>query len=419
MTTTEPRAPRVVIVTASIPPAYGGGALRAYRYAVRLHREGRLAFVLTQPPPTDRDPTEAIELPPDDRVPASKVRFVARAAGRQPGSIVRASLAYGSSQLRHAAAIATSLARPLADYDLVHCFGPAYLCLYSVAAARALGKRAVLEMTLLGLDDPRSILEGDRFRARGALRHFLYMRATAFVSKSPALTRAALDAGLPRARLWEVPNAVDVDRFRPASREEQAALRQRLGIPTDRRVLLFVGVVTRRKGVDTLIDAFARLDPSVRATLLLVGPTGKNEENRAFAAEMRRSAATLGVEANVRFVGIASNVEDYMRASDLLVFPSRREGFPNVVVEAMASGLPVVMSDIPGISDHIISSGEDGLIVPSDDPAALARAIAEVAGNDDRLRAMALAARRTVTERYSPHSVDASYLAIYDELLSA
>jgi glycosyltransferase involved in cell wall biosynthesis len=106
-----------------------------------------------------------------------------------------------------------------------------------------------------------------------------------------------------------------------------------------------------------------------------------------------------------------------MRASDALVFPSRREGLPNVVLEAMASGLPVIMSRLQGVSDHLITSSTDGLVVDGT-VEAIAEGIQRVAA-DERFRLeVGAAAARHARAQFSPTVIDHAYREIYERLLA-
>jgi glycosyltransferase involved in cell wall biosynthesis len=109
-------------------------------------------------------------------------------------------------------------------------------------------------------------------------------------------------------------------------------------------------------------------------------------------------------------------VADLYRASDLLVFPSRAEGCPNVVLEAMASGLPVVATDVAGNREAVGEDGKAGRLVPGEAPAALAEAVTTLAGSPALRRELAAAARERILERFDIDRVGGKYLSLYEEL---
>jgi len=166
--------------------------------------------------------------------------------------------------------------------------------------------------------------------------------------------------------------------FHPRGTDERAALRRTLDIPDNTRLVLFVGHLVPVKALDVLLRAWARLlqDPSVGAHLRLV-LIGEGTERDT----LEQQARDLGVADRVAFLGPKPQplVADWIAAADLLTLPSHAEGSPNVVVEALASGTPVVASRVGGIPD-LVDHGVNGLLVPAGDAAALADALATALG---------------------------------------
>lgn len=215
--------------------------------------------------------------------------------------------------------------------------------------------------------------------------------------------------GLGRVPTVLLPNGVDARRFAPAGPTERASLRARLGLPPDEPIALFVGRLERRKGLDILFaawDALARRQGLPR--LLIAGP--------GEAGPWIRAAQTHGVGGSVMFLGRRADVVDFYRAADLLVFPSRAEGCPNVVLEAMASALPVVVTDVAGNREVVGEDGKAGWLVPSEDPAALAEAVATLLASPALRREVAMAARERILERFDIDRVGPQYLSLYEEL---
>ena len=207
-----------------------------------------------------------------------------------------------------------------------------------------------------------------------------------------------------------LPNGVDRRRFRPAEPAERAILRARLGLPADEPIALFVGRLERRKGLDILLSAWGDLVRGSGAPLLLVVGPGET-------APWAREAQEHGVAARVTFLGGRADVADLYRAADLLVFPSRAEGCPNSVLEAMASGLPVVATDVSGNREAVGADGKAGWLVPAQNPAALAEAVATMVASPVLRREVAAAARVRILEQFDIARVGAQYLSLYQELL--
>ena len=207
-----------------------------------------------------------------------------------------------------------------------------------------------------------------------------------------------------------VPSAVDIRRFRPDL--DGSAVRARLGL-SDQRVIAFTGRLVPHKGVDVILRALRDLPSDV--SLLLVGHGPR-------LADLQSLARRLGVEGRVRFCTSVSDDELplYLRAADLFVFPSqnRLEGFGLVVAEAMASGLPVIIADMPGVRE-VIEPGREGLLVEPLIARDLVSKILELLDDPARRRAMGAAARTRAEERYSLEIVARQLLTVYAGLRAA
>lgn len=185
-------------------------------------------------------------------------------------------------------------------------------------------------------------------------------------------------------------NGVDVARFRdPPSPEHAARLREELGIATLDPVLMTVARIHPQKGPEDLLAAFARVRRAhPRAALVWVG------DGPALAA-LRSRAEALGVAEGLVVTGMRDDVRDLYHLATLHVMASHREGFSNVLLEAMAAGLPQVVTDVGGNREALGDSGA-GLILPPRRPDELGEALVELLGDPERRRAMADAARHRV-----------------------
>jgi len=186
-----------------------------------------------------------------------------------------------------------------------------------------------------------------------------------------ALCDAAIELGAPPERTAAALNGVDVQRFRVEDRREARA---RVDLPLDAQVILSVGHLTRRKGFHVLLDAAAKLNDQGR-DLRVVIAGGPGEEGNV-ERELRDQSAALGIDDRVIFTGAVRNEEliDWYNAADVFCLASEKEGWPNVVLEALACGTPVVATAVWG-TPEILPSEELGLLVAYGDDAALAQAL--------------------------------------------
>lgn len=176
---------------------------------------------------------------------------------------------------------------------------------------------------------------------------------------------------------------------------------------------VFVGRIVRDKGINELVSAFDRLHREHPDThLVLVGP---REDNLDPVSQVTRSRIELGD--GIEAVGGQHDVRPFYAAADALVFPSYREGFPNVVIEAGAMGLPSIVTDING-SREIIIGGENGVIIPSKDEEALYKAMKRFVEHPEEVAAMAAKARPLIASRYEQGYVRQCLYDFYHEVLT-
>jgi glycosyltransferase involved in cell wall biosynthesis len=208
---------------------------------------------------------------------------------------------------------------------------------------------------------------------------------------------------------------VDLERFHPGVlvRESQADMSA-----SRTPVAVFVGRVVKEKGIYDLIRAIRRLkDEKTPIRLLVVGGRLPSDRSRGTLSKVQRLVRRLGLEEEVRFLGHRQDVPDILRSADLLVLPSHREGMPVTVLEAMATGKPVVVTDIRGCREEVVDEAT-GLVVPPEDPSALAEAIRRLVCNPEEARRMGRAGRERAEQKYDFNRVIAEQLDVYGELMS-
>ena len=175
--------------------------------------------------------------------------------------------------------------------------------------------------------------------------------------------------------VFVIPNAIELSEFAGLSREKA---RRELQIDIDDRIMLFVGGLRSVKGVEFLIQAMSIVGRHYSKVKLLI--VGDGKERQSLESLTRK----LDLERLVNFIGGTShkNILGYMAASDVFVLPSLSEGFPNVLLEAMAVGLPIVATNVRGIPE-IIKDGENGFLVDPKDAEGIAEKVLQFLANDD------------------------------------
>jgi glycosyltransferase involved in cell wall biosynthesis len=363
---------RLLFLTESFHPVLGGGEAHIRALGTTLVRSGWPSTVVTRrgdarwPATEDVDGIHVVRVPPSG-------------AGR-------------SGKYRMVPAVLHALVRERGRFDVLVVRGTRVLGLPGLVAARLLGKAVVLQPDINGEMTGEVYTWGKAWgRSRVALvrlltafRNLFFRDADGFVAMSEAIRREFLDAGAPENRVRLIPHGVDVARFRPASADERAALRARLALPSDARIVVYTGRLLRGKGLDTLFEAFHRIALRDDGVHLLIVGSGAGQ-SLSVEEDLRTRSREPGLEGRVTFAGRVDAVDDWLRAADVFAFPSVFEALGISLIEAAACGLPAVGSRTGGIVD-VIEEGATGYLVPPGEAAALEDALARLLG-DAALRA--------------------------------
>jgi glycosyltransferase involved in cell wall biosynthesis len=245
----------------------------------------------------------------------------------------------------------------------------------------------------------------------------VFHRAGFVTACSQDLATRAVALGAAPDRLEVVPYGVDAARFKPAP-DARDAVRAHLGLPAAAALVVAAGRLVRKKGFEYLIDALPLVESAPPAHLAIAG-------GGDLAEELRARARTAGVENRVHFLGDLSQDEVgiWFAGADAAVVPSVRDdsgnvdGLPNTVLEALASGAPLVSTPAGGIAS-VIEDGRTGVIVPERDAPALATALAHLLRDPDRRAAMGRAGRALAEGRFGWEAAAARFEAAYDRALA-
>jgi glycosyltransferase involved in cell wall biosynthesis len=395
---------RVLFLAESFHPTLGGGETHLLRLGAQLVAAGDAVTVLTR----RADPS----WPAEEELDGMRVLRVG-----PPGPGV-------SGKYRMLPAAFRAALREAARHDLLVVRNTRVLGLPGLAAARARGAAVVMQPETNGELSGEAFTWGKRWgngvrgrlvREAVALRNLLLRDADAFVAMSRLIRGEMQAASVPAERIRLLPHGVDTARFHPAGPDERAVLRARLGLPPG-LLAVYSGRLLRGKGLETLVEALASPAAPPGMGVVLVG----SGEGQALDAtlDLKRRVAEAGLGARLVFAGRSDRVEDYLRASDLFVFPSLFEALGIALVEAAACGLPAVASRTGGIVD-VVDDGRSGLLVPPGDARALAEALATLAGDSDRRASMGAAARAVAAARFDERDMLEGYRALFREVSSS
>ncbi|MCX6545573.1 MAG: glycosyltransferase [Acidobacteria bacterium] len=388
-------------VTAHLPPDQAANSLLPFHLGTWARAAGDSIDYIAHPPrtvdPSGTGATESQLAVHAAALPGSVTWVKARP---RSGGIAHA---IGLSAIADARRMREMIAPVVAGADIVHVHSNGLLP--ELAAWIAGRQRKPVVMTLYGTE----IWHYQRRWPRPDLFTRAYQSASRVTFYSRGLLDYAVGRGLQRKGLSVIYPPV-ADQFARPDRAKQQAVRRSLGI-AERFVLLNVKRLHPLAGQRYLIEAMPAVLRDAPDTRLVICGTGP------LRSELEEQANALGVASRVTFAGLVDNrsVADYYAAADLFVLPSLLEACPTVAVEALASGTPVLSADHPGGVELASLFGSDVLVVPREDPDAIARAIAAFLRHPVRATAGAAA---VVAREFSPGIVASRFAAVYQDVLT-
>lgn len=381
--------PRVLVLTTYYAPVLGGVETHA-RVMVRwLHARGHDPLVLTT-----RVGAPAVRVSTADGVRVHRV---------PPGGARRQAAKWLAVPF-----VFSALVRLRRRYDAVYCPDPRGVGIAAVAARRLLGKRVVFQaatpgalscsgwdgaLVRFGIDPAGRVGRGIK-----GLGRRLYGGADAYVCISREIEDEARAAGVSDLQSLYQPHGVDLDEFRPADPDRVRRIRDVLGLPHDRVVCLFLGRLSREKGVLDLVDAWRRVDDDGAALLALAGPDMPGH-HLDVGSEVRARIARHHLSDRVRLLGGTGIPAKVMQAADVFVSPSYYEGFSITLAEAMACGLAPVTSAVGGVAEYLVA-GENALICAPGRVDLLATALQRLVRDSSLRRTLGRAARATAARHF-------------------
>jgi glycosyltransferase involved in cell wall biosynthesis len=223
-------------------------------------------------------------------------------------------------------------------------------------------------------------------------------RADSIIAISPEISEHLIALGIDPLKIQSIPNGIDTQKFCPVSLDAQIRIRQKLALPADKIIVTYTGRLAISKGLPILIEIWPTLQEKYSDIhLVLVGSDAATHDS--CLSDILQQMQHHQLEHSVTLIGDVDNVHEYLQASDLYVFPSEYEGFGLSMVEALACGLPAVVTDV-GIAGALIQSGVNGLLVPPKKDSELQMALIWLLAHQECWPTMGAKARAAVVARY-------------------
>ena len=382
------RTARVLMYTAYFDPEYSGAALQALTLARELRRRGhQVEFV------TNRWPGLA-ETGEVEGFPVQRL---------EPGRWRK------HREFRLWFNLSRYVWRRRHDFDILHSHGAYYTHAFIGPLSRMTGLKSLVKASLANddlLDLNRPLI--------GYLHRHMLRRIDAYVAISQDLAQEFRGGRLNPGKIHPIPNGVDTDLFHPCPPDQRSDLRRKLGLPIDRPIALYVGVLDQRKNIEWLAVQWVKHRAfGTNGLLVAVGPQSREDPDGALRGRLVNLSKSHPELFALR--EFSTDIGSYYQSTDALILPSLREGLPNVVLEAMACGLPCVAARASG-SRELIREGETGYTYAHGDVAEMGEAMRRCLSPEGvRLGRMA---REIALTRYSIQAITDRYEALYERLLT-
>ena len=382
------RAARVLMYTAYFDPEYSGAALQALTLARELRQRGHhVEFVTNRWPGLEE-------------------------AGEVEGFAVQR-LEPGRWRKHREFRLWFNLSRYVwrrrHDFDILHSHGAYYTHAFIGPLSRVAGLKSLVKASLAN-DDLLDL----NLPFVGYLHRYMLRRIDAYVAISRDLVQEFRAGSLNPEKIHHIPNGVDAELFRPCPHDRRRALHVKLGLPVDKPIALYVGVLDQRKNIEWLAEQWVKHQAfGTNGLLVAVGPQSREDSDGILRGRLAALSHSHPDLFSLR--DFSTDIKSYYQSADALILPSLKEGLPNVVLEAMACGLPCVAARASG-SRELIQEGETGFTYAHGNVGEMGEAVRrclspEGIGLGEKAREMAQA-------HYSIQAITDRYETLYDQLLT-
>jgi glycosyltransferase involved in cell wall biosynthesis len=309
------------------------------------------------------------------------------------------------ADLRRTLAILVRILKEL-SIDIIHTHLTESTLIGILAARRAGVPRVCTTVHNVVISSERGRLSPRAWLLRAAVNKIFSQadRIVAVSERVAATTR--LHTHVARERIITIPNGIEGDRF--DFQCDKGMQRRKLGLANDRLIAVTVGRLTQQKGYPYLLSALTSIPPKQRPLTLVVGD-GPDR------AELESSAIASGLEKDVKFLGLRRDIPELLAAADLFVLPSLWEGLPLVLLEAMAAGLPAVVTAVGG-NTEVVEDGISGTLIPPGDAQALTTAVCSLLSDSFKRDRLGRAARQRFETSFSMQRFVEAHERLYEDL---
>ena len=376
---------RLVMLSARFKPVVGGTEKQALALAKQLQKNGLAIQVLT---------ARLKGLPKTESVEGVPVRrlFSAGAGSLGTWSFMISSFIY--------------LVAKRKNYDLIQVFLAGSPAISAALAGKLIGKKVALKLG--GAGSTGDVGTSTRTAIGRHKLGFIKRWIDVFIVPTGEIKNELEAQGFSGSKIYQIPNGVDIDLFKPAGSSEKQELRRELGLPGE-KIVTYAGRLEAGKGVETLLAGWENVSQKFPQAHLLILGDGR------LKYDLKASLYGKTYRDGVLMPGQVEDITKYLRSSDVFVLPSMAEGMSNALLEAASCGLALVATAIGGTTELIVH-GRNGLLVPAGDAQALADQIVLLLGNEQEMVTLGQTARQDVTNSYSLNTIAGKYADLYENI---
>lgn len=296
--------------------------------------------------------------------------------------------------------------------DIIHVHGYSIRNAIIIIIGRIYRKKIIIKMTSYGKDDPLSI------KNKNLILWKIFKLCDIYIGISPAFQKSFNSTDLSKKKFRFIPNGVDLNKYFPISNIEKKILRSKFGYKDNDKIIIFVGHFSYEKRPKLIYDTWVKINEKNKNTkLIFIGKTKNNfEVDLEIKERIIIDAQLRGIMEDISFVEETDNVDEYMKISDVFALMSLREGMPNVLIEAMACGLPSLVNEILDVTDWLVKDGETGLLFNSKDPNILAEKIIYLLIDKKNYFKMSMQSKQFVQNNFSAKETSSKILNLYKSL---
>lgn len=294
-------------------------------------------------------------------------------------------------------------------YSLIHCIKAGPEAIASNMISKILSKKIIVKVAQDEMSDRELGSSKGLIRFNRKLRHKILSNVDYFVAISEEINKSLKQRISRNSHILRIPNGVDIEKYTPIEEKQKSELKLQLNIEINESpIILFAGAINKRKGVHDLLKAIDLLDKNINCTFIFCGPILEEIDFMDRVEQYKENIKLI-------YAGKVSNLNQYMKISDIFILPSYSEGLPNVLLEAAASGLALLSTDIGGSRD-IVKDGVNGFLVSTNDCRSLKEKVEILIKRENLRKEMGNNSREIAVKKFNIDKIAETYSDLYYQI---